>query len=157
MAGDFDRAARLTTALGARHPDSTEINDADIPVARAVIALGQGKPNDAIAALQPALPYEMRDFYTPSFLGQAYLATKTPDRAAVEFRKILANRGVDGLSPQYPLAYLGLARALRMEGKIQESRAAYESAFAFWKDADKDLPALLDARREYAELESPTR
>ena len=55
----------------------------------------------------------MRDFYAASFLAQAYLATKAPDKAAVEFKKILANRGVDGLSPQYPLAYLGLARALQ--------------------------------------------
>jgi DNA-binding winged helix-turn-helix (wHTH) protein/tetratricopeptide (TPR) repeat protein len=152
MAGDFERAARLATALGNRHPDSTEIHDADIPLARAVIDLGQGKPNDAIAALQPALPYEMRDFYTPSFLAQAYLATKAPDKAAVEFRKILDNRGVDGLSPQYPLAYLGLARALRMEGKLQDSRAAYEKLFAFWKNADKDLPVLRDAAHEYAQL-----
>lgn len=154
MASDFDRANRLTTTLGNRHPDSTEINDADLPVTRAVIALGQGKPNDAIAALQPALLYEMRDFYTASFLAQAYLATKAPDKAAVEFRKILANRGVDGLSPQYPLAYLGLARALHMQGKLGESRAAYKQFFSFWKNADGDLSILQDARREYTQLPS---
>ena len=57
LAGDFDHAAELATALGKRHPDSTEINDADIPVARAVLALGQGKPDDSITALQPALPF----------------------------------------------------------------------------------------------------
>jgi len=152
MAGDFDHAAVLATALGKLHLDSTEINDADIPVTRAVIALGQGKPNDAIAALQPALPYALRDFFAPSLLGQAYLETKAPDKAAVEFRKILANRGVDGMSPLYPLAYLGLARALRMQGKLRESRAAYEQFFAFWKNADSDLPVLQDARREYAQL-----
>ncbi|HEY2446147.1 MAG TPA: winged helix-turn-helix domain-containing protein [Rhizomicrobium sp.] len=152
MAGDFDQAARFATALVNRHPDSTEINDADIPVARAVIALGQGKPNDAIAALQPAVPYALRDFYTPSLLGQAYLETKAPDAAAAEFRKILANRGVDGLSPLYPLAYLGLARTLNMQGKLRESRAAYEQMFAFWKNADDDLPVLADARREYARI-----
>jgi len=81
MAGNFDEAARLATALGKRHPDSTEINDADIPVARAVIALGQGKPDEAIAALQPALPYELRDFLAPSLLGQAWLETNSPESA----------------------------------------------------------------------------
>jgi tetratricopeptide (TPR) repeat protein len=119
-------------------------------LARAIIALGQGRPSDAIAVLQPALPYALRDFYTPSLLGQAYLETKAPDKAAAEFRKIIANRGVDGLSPLYPLAYLGLARALDMQGELAESRSYYEELFAFWKNADDDLPALANARREYA-------
>ena len=157
LAGDFDRAAASANALAIRYPDSTEANDFDIPETRAAIALGQGKPNEAIAALQPAVSHELRDFWVNSFLGQAYLETNAPDKAAFEYRKILANRGVDGISPLYPLAYLGLARALRMQGKIQDSKAAYESLFAFWKDADKDLPVLVDARREYAGLESPTR
>jgi hypothetical protein len=32
------------------------------------------------------------------------------------------------------------------KASFQESKAAYESLFAFWKDADKDLPMLLDAQ-----------
>jgi hypothetical protein len=44
-----------------------------------------------------------------------------------------------------------------MQGKVQESKAAYESLFAFWKDADKDLPVLADARREYVALGSAAR
>ncbi len=149
LAGDFAHASASATALAERYPDSTEVNDFDIPETRAAIDLGQGRPNDAIVALRPAVSHELRDFWVNSFLGQAYLETNAPDKAAAEFRKVLANRGVDGISPLYPLAYLGLARALHMQGKIQESKAAYESLFAFWKDADKDLPMLLDARREY--------
>ena len=57
---------------------------------------------------------------------------------------------MDGTSPLYPLAYLGLARALHSLGRLAESRASYEKLFAFWKNADDDLPALTDARREYA-------
>jgi DNA-binding winged helix-turn-helix (wHTH) protein/tetratricopeptide (TPR) repeat protein len=157
LAGDYAHASAAATALAKRYPDSTEINDSDVPVTRAEIALGQGRPNDAIGALQPALAYEMRDFWTSSLLGEAYLDAKAPEKAVVEYRRILANPGVDGLSPHYPLAYLGLARALHMQGKVQESKAAYESLFAFWKDADKDLPVLADARREYVALGSAAR
>jgi DNA-binding winged helix-turn-helix (wHTH) protein/tetratricopeptide (TPR) repeat protein len=157
IAGDYERASAAAVALAKLYPDSTEINDSDVPVTRAEIALGQGRPADAIGALQPALEYEMRDFWTSSLLGQAYLDSKAPEKAAAEYRKILANRGVDGLSPHYPLAYLGLARALRMQGKTQESKAAYERLFAFWKNADRALPVLTDAQQEYATLESPMR
>ena len=31
-----------------------------------------------------------------------------------------------------------------------EARQAYDKAFAIWKDADPDLPLLLEARKEYA-------
>jgi predicted Zn-dependent protease len=114
--------------------------------------LGEHRPQDAVTALQPATSPALRDFWAPYLRGQAFLETKSPDLAAADFQKIIANRGVDGLSPLYPLAYLGLARALRMQGKLAESRTAYETLFAFWKTADDNLPALLDARAEYAKL-----
>jgi len=53
---------------------------------------------------------------------------------------------VKNLSPLYPLAQLGKARALK-------DRREYEKFFEMWKDADKDLPALIEAKKEYAELE----
>jgi eukaryotic-like serine/threonine-protein kinase len=153
-AGDFQQAALAAAALRKRNPDSTTVNDIYIPWTKAAIDLRQNKPQDAVAVLEPARPYELFDFKMPSLLGAAYLEMKAPEKAAAEYHLILANRGVDANSPLYPLAYLGLARALHMQGKNQESKAAYENLLAFWKNADKDLPMLMDARREYAELES---
>jgi DNA-binding winged helix-turn-helix (wHTH) protein/tetratricopeptide (TPR) repeat protein len=157
MAGNFADAASDADALRKRYPESTEVNDEDIPLVRATIDLGQGRPKEAVNVLQPSLASELRDFYTSSLLGEAYLDLHQPDKAAAEFQKILDNRGVDGLSPLYPLAYLGLARALRMEGKPLQSKAAFEKLFSFWKDADADLLVLQEARREYAQLQGPTR
>jgi len=34
-----------------------------------------------------------------------------------------------------------------------KSKKEYEKFFEIWKDADKDLPALIAAKKEYAELE----
>jgi DNA-binding winged helix-turn-helix (wHTH) protein/tetratricopeptide (TPR) repeat protein len=150
--GDISGATALIAALKNAHPDETELVDFYLPLAQAEIDLGQHQPQDAIAALQPAGSADLRDFWAPSLRGQAWLDTRSPNQAAADFRQILANRGVDGLSPQYPLAYLGLARALHMEGKLGESRAAYQQLFAFWKNADADLPVLQVARREYGEL-----
>ena len=39
-----------------------------------------------------------------------------------------------------------------MQGKLAQSRTAYEQLFAFWKDAKADLPILVRAREEYAKL-----
>jgi eukaryotic-like serine/threonine-protein kinase len=150
--GEFQRAADLDAEFGKRYPDSTLTNTLTRPIAQAMIALGQHRPRDAITVLQPALPAQLRTFHVPSLLGQAYLELKSPAQAATEFTDILDNRGVDAVSPMYPLAYLGLARALRLQGDLPNSRKAYEQLFAFWKDADADNPMLLRARTEYAAL-----
>ncbi|MFN0120210.1 MAG: hypothetical protein ACKV2V_06885, partial [Blastocatellia bacterium] len=71
------------------------------------------------------------------------LQLKQTTEAAAEFQKILDHRGYAPLSPLYPLAQLGLARAT-------QSRKAYDEFFAAWKEADADLPLLRAARNEAA-------
>jgi DNA-binding winged helix-turn-helix (wHTH) protein/tetratricopeptide (TPR) repeat protein len=152
LSGDYQRAAALDQEFGRRNPNSTLSNSFTRPRAQAAIALGQHRPDEAIAILQPALPSKLRTLDVPTLLGQAYLELKQPDRAAAEFTEVLDHRGVDALDAWYPLAYIGLARALRMQGQIQASRSTYEQFFKFWADADPDIPILALARREYAGL-----
>jgi len=56
------------------------------------------------------------------------------------------NRGWAPLSPLYPLAQLGKARATK-------DKREYEKFFEMWNDADKDLPALVKAKKEFEELD----
>jgi DNA-binding winged helix-turn-helix (wHTH) protein/Tfp pilus assembly protein PilF len=151
-AGEIERASRLSSAFGSRYPDSTMVDKVFVPMIQAAIYVKQRRPQDAVRILQPALPYELRDFDMPSLLGQAYLTMNEPGKAAAEFKKILANHGVDGISPLYPLAQLGLARAYRAEHNIVASKEAYKLFFSDWKDADPDLPLLRDAKAEYTML-----
>lgn len=151
-AGDIERASRLSAALGDRYPNSTMVSEVFIPLIQAAIYLKQARPETAARILQPSLPYEMRDFDMPSLLGEAYLEMKEPQKAVAEFRKILDNHGVDGISPLYPLAELGLARAYRSEHDIPASKRAYEAFLVEWKDADRDMPLLQEARAEYTAL-----
>jgi len=44
----------------------------------------------------------------------------------LEFQKILEHRGWDPLSPMYPLAQLGLARAAALTGDTAKARKAYQ-------------------------------
>ena len=58
----------------------------------------------------------------------------------------------DGTSPLFPLAQLGLARAAAIAGDTTKSRQAYQDFFALWKDADADIPILIEAKQEYEKL-----
>lgn len=133
-------------------PSDTLMNAVLAPLVRATLALQQGRPEQAIEDLQPTLPYEARDNDTPYLRGQAYLAVRDGAHAAIEFRKILDQPGVEPADVLRPLAQLGLARAWRLQNNRAESLRAYQALFAIWKDADPELPPLKDARIEYAGL-----
>jgi hypothetical protein len=47
---------------------------------------------------------------------------------------------------------LGLARSYALSGDHSSARKAYDDFFAIWKDADPDIPILVQAKAEYAKL-----
>jgi hypothetical protein len=50
------------------------------------------------------------------------------------------------------LTHLGLAHATALTGETAKSRKAYQDVFALWKEADADLPVLIEAKREYGRV-----
>ena len=135
-----------------KFPDDTLWQNVKGPQIRVAIAMSRHKPEEAIEALRPGLPYDMRSFTLPAMRGRAYLAARQPSLAAIEFHKIIDHPTIEPLSHELPLAHLGLARADALLGDLAGSRAEYERVFALWKDADPDLPVLKDAHLEYARL-----
>jgi len=153
--GETSRAqALLKRELDAHLTDTLWQEDFSSQI-KAAIALNQHRPADAIEALKPAVPYELNSFDVPALLGRAYLANKQPDLAEAEFHKILDHPGIEPLSHDYPLAQLGVARALAAQGKTVEAGFAYKVVLQIWKDADPDLPRLKEAKAEYAKLNAP--
>lgn len=69
-----------------------------------------------------------------------------------EFQRILDHRGVVAISTLYPLAQLGLARAAALAGDTATARKSYQDFLALWKDADPDIPILIEAKKEYEKL-----
>ena len=130
----------------------TRMTYAYLPLVRAMLAEVKRKPLEAVAALEPAIPYELADYSVLTERGEAYLQARKGEMAADQYKKILANPGVNPVSCDYPLAHLGLARAYAQENNKTESRNEYEKFFALWKDADADVPVLKQARMEYAHL-----
>ena len=155
LVGDSATAESTVEKLVRKRPTDTLLVYIYAPEIRAAAAFARKEPQKAIQALRPALPYQMRDFHIPSLLGAAYLAAGMPAEAEIEYRKILDNPGIDPLSLQYPLARLGLARALAKQGRRENARAVYQQFLQDWKTADPDLPVLAAAHKELAALGSP--
>lgn len=47
--------------------------------------------------------------------------------------------------------------AAAIAGDTTKSRQAYQDFFALWKDADADIPILIEAKQEYEKLNSYVR
>ena len=85
--------------------------------------------------------------------GLAYLAARQGAEAAAEFQKILDHRGVVASDPIGALAHLQLGRAFALSPDKTKAKAAYQDFLTLWKDADSDIPILMQTRAEYAKLQ----
>jgi hypothetical protein len=50
------------------------------------------------------------------------------------------------------VSILALGRATVLAGDNAQAKNAYEDFLALWKDADSDLPLLVQARKEFAAI-----
>jgi serine/threonine protein kinase/tetratricopeptide (TPR) repeat protein len=165
FSGDFSRPEALAGDLEKRFPEDTFAKFTYVPVLRAFVALGRGKPADSLERLQIALPYELAanglnfnnyylgGLYSAYVRGQALIAAHRYAEAATEFQKILDNRGIVGADPIGSLAHLQLGRVFASSGDKIKAKPAYEDFLTLWKDADPDIPILQQAKAEYAKLQ----
>ncbi|MGB6849039.1 MAG: hypothetical protein WBG05_12645, partial [Thermoanaerobaculia bacterium] len=152
--GDPAAATELIEEMRSRYPHNTRIHSVWIPASEATLAMQQGMPGEAIAALERAREYERRLQVTIYLRGLAYLANGSPDLAASEFDRLLGPvMGARSIEIERPLAHLGLARAHALSGDVIEARKAYQTFFEVWQEADEDIPILLEARAEYENLQ----
>jgi len=154
-AGD-DSYKKIAADLHQQFARDTFVNSIWLPAALAVSEMRSGNAGKALELLKAAKTYEpaAESLLAIYLRGLAYLELKSGPDAAAEFRKILDHRGVAMmLFPElYPLSHLGAGRAYALMNDLPKARQSYENFFAIWKDADADLPVLIQAKREYAKL-----
>jgi eukaryotic-like serine/threonine-protein kinase len=146
-------AQALIDELSKKFPDDTLLSAVSLPLIRAQLELSRGNGAQALQLLEPARKYEVFGDFWPQYLrGQAYLKMGNGPQAASEFKAILDHRGWYPVSPLYPLAQLGTARAAALSGDNANARKSYQDFLALWKDADPTIPILIEARAAYEKL-----
>jgi hypothetical protein len=138
-----------------------------LPTLRALGALSHGDSSSAIDLLQIAAPYELAvsgggsglfgNLYPVYLRGQAFLLAHRNLEAAAQFQRILAHRGIVSADPVGAVARLQLARALALSGDTAKANTAYQAFLTLWKDADPDIPILIQAKAEYAKTSTSYR
>jgi eukaryotic-like serine/threonine-protein kinase len=160
-AGESSQSKAILEALKKSEPSNTFLKVYWFPVLEASMAISRHAPDQAIIALEPALPYELGNpppesagTLHPAYLrGLAYLAQRNGAAAAAEFQKFLDHPGIVQNFLLGSLAHLQLARAYAVSGNTAKAKATYQIFFTLWKDADPDVPILKEAKTEYAKLQ----
>jgi tetratricopeptide (TPR) repeat protein len=172
LAGERPRAESLVQDLNRRFPLDTQMQTLWLPPIRAQLTLNRNNPNRALSEL-PApsqLEFGLIQFANsvsclfPMYIrGQVYLASGHGQQGAAEFQKIVDHKGIVGNCSMGALAHLGLARANALQARTLRGAdadaahgralAAYQNFLALWKDADPDIPILMQAKVEYAKLQ----
>jgi serine/threonine protein kinase/Tfp pilus assembly protein PilF len=161
LAGDAAHAQSVADDLAKWFPLDTIVQSVWLPTIHAQVELSRKNAARSIDLLQTAVPYEFgmlsgvapnSCLYPVYVRAQAYLSTQQGSAAVTEFQKILDHRGLLWNCATGALAHLGLARAYALQGDTVKAKSAYQDFFAFWKDADPDIPILKEATAEYAKL-----
>ena len=161
LAGDAAQAEKLAGDLDKRFPEATYIRFGSLPAVRGILAIRQGNLQEGIENLRAISSHALIspfNSFTPPMVpayisGEAYLDAHRGAEAAAAFQTIIDHAGVVINFPIGALAHLGLGRAYAMQGDTAKARAAYQDFLTLWKDADPDVPLLVQARKEYAALQ----
>lgn len=151
--GDLGPAQRMIAKMDGSGTKSTLDLYFNLPELRALLALKNHRPADAVKELDPARKYQMRDIGVPFQRARAEIEAGMLDQAAQDYRLILDNPGNCPIWPEHTISHLRLARVLALEKKTDEARSEYRAFFDAWKDADPGLKILADAKREFAQLQ----
>jgi hypothetical protein len=93
------------------------------------------------------------NLYSAYVRGLAYLAAHQGAEAAGQFQKSLDHCGIVISDPIGALAQLQLGRAYALSRDKTKAKSAYQGFLTLWKDADRDIPILKQAKAEYAKLQ----
>ncbi len=163
-AGDTVQAEKLANEINQESPLAAMVQNFLLPTIRAAIELNKKNPQRAIEVLQIAAPYELGEaswselsvgigsLYPVYLRGEAYLKLGQGQLATAEFQKVIDHRGIVANSVIGSLTYLQLGRAQAMSGDKEAARKSYQKFLTLWKDADPDIPILVQAKAECAKL-----
>lgn len=158
LAGEAAKAQALIDELEQKHPKDTLVSQVWLPEIKAAIQLHRNNAQAALELLETTKRYEAAAALSPQTLrSMVYLKLGQGAQAAAEARRILEHRGQGPLSTLWPLAHLALARASAMQGDTAQARQSYQDFFTLWKDADPDLPILMEAKRELDTVSTTSR
>ncbi len=131
---------------------NTALDQAYVDLATAEVEMASGRPERAIALLEPAA-LMLKESGAPESLARAYAAGGRTDQAIARYEEFVkAARVGNETQEPWQVAFADLAKLYERAGRIDDSRRLYGELVERWKDGDPDLPLLVQAKAALARL-----
>ena len=111
--------------------------------------MGEGRPAEAAALFEP-VTFEPSKGEIVAMWTVAQVQAKNWEPALKGLNLLAADTWQRGLGTAKAFAMVEIARAHAALGRRDEARKSYQAFFEFWKNADPDVPLLLQAREEFS-------
>lgn len=154
LLSEGSRAERLLAVQLEQYRQDSAFSGIEVPLVETAAAISRGAHVQALESIAGAAHFEQGDPRIPMLKGRALLGAGRASEAGAAFERAIANRFIQEPSSLGAVAHIWLARARAQAGDVEGAKRTYQDAFGIWKDADPDLPLLVEAKREYATLES---
>ncbi|HXG90622.1 MAG TPA: serine/threonine-protein kinase [Vicinamibacterales bacterium] len=152
MLGDAAAARRQLELAFAAAPGVRDGAVVWRPRTEAHLALTAGDPERALIALRAAQIYRAARPALLYISGTANLGARRGADALTDWNRM---KQISGSGFWHVLGTLGTARSHALLGDRLAAQRAYQDFLLAWKDADVDLPLLIQAKAEYAKLDTP--
>jgi tetratricopeptide (TPR) repeat protein len=152
LSGDTRAAMAMFGSLRKRFSTDATFTSVWVPATEATRHLLAADYPAALEALTNSAHLERRHGQLALLRGQALLGLGRANDAIPAFERAYGLRYVSAPTVWGTVAQVWLARAHAKAGDSASARRTYQDVFAAWKDADADLPLLVQAKAEYAAL-----
>jgi tetratricopeptide (TPR) repeat protein len=150
----IQKAEKILNEISGRINKGNKSDTAAFNILKGEIQLARGNTAEALDPIESGVKLR-RDSYTLESLANYYYDTGDLDMAISKYKEMIAIRSSLGWEAQeyWIKAHYNLGKIYEKKGNYEQAIIYYQQFSNIWKDADNDLPELIDARSRLTKLQ----
>ena len=150
----IQKAERVLNEMAERIIKGNKSDTAAFNILKGEIQLARGNTAEALDLIETGVKLR-NDCITLESLANYYYKTGNLDMAILKYKEITAGRKQPGWEGQehWIRAHYNLGKIYEKKGNYEQAIIYYQKFLNIWKDADDDLPELIDAKSRFAKLQ----
>lgn len=151
--GEVEKAEELLMEIIERSNTGNRNDEMSYNLLKGEIALKKGGISEALELFETGAAIWPTGYSLES-LAHYYIETEDWEKAILTYEKLIEIRGSLGWEAQesWVQAFFNLGKAYEASGDTAKASTYYNQFLEIWKEADEDLPALVEARSRLSQI-----
>ena len=153
--GWLEEAETLLEKIESKIDEKNKSDRVVLNILQGEMALAQGSYDEAVEKLSLAYS-EREDNYVLESLAYAHMKNEDWDKAISRYEELIIRKQIGWEAQEdWIQAHYHLGRIHEEKGEREKAIRYYQELIDIWKEADDDIPMLIDAKERMAELKQP--